>query len=748
MMMKKIFQIYLLMFCVFCSLAAQTESKNMTGFLKEMRKNLANNPLKTLDLFDDLILLEEYQSNKLVRWEAKKLVANAYLLIGDNKRAFDIFKKLKDQSFIGITKIKKIELFNDLANAYRITGDQKLATSYYKNGLNYSLSVGDAELLAVQQTKLAEFYYVTDSLEQAEKLYIEALDIYKTRGKEKEIAELKLNLSLIEIKKRDFDAGYQFAREAKKYFEKKGEVKPNSRATQLMGVCKCRAGVFGPATKLLNEAILLASLDKKSIDLEEFYIAKLELLIAKGESDSAKIYHNKIIQYSDSSSLARRNTQLEMFRKRLESEKNKARKKSEELAGQKNMTLFLGVAGSISAIFLLLIFISFSKKNKSKNILAAQNKKLDSINKKFESFLNQIQEGTAIINNANEIVLWNSYLKTLTGISDKEAIGKNYKEMFKIFLIESNESATYLFEKINQVMDAETEDYGEFEMDIKSKDNNTKSVNLSYYPICTENEDFTGIIFRDISLQKEYEAQLIKAKNIALASEKLKTEFLTQVSHEVRAPLNTILGYTNLLENKMNKKLDDDLKDSFVSINSAGNRIIRTTDLLLNMSDVQSGTYKKQNKKLDLVRDVLNPLLGKFKKEAEQKKINLFLKNNSVYTTIYGDLYSTQQIIANLLDNAVKYTQKGKVEIVITEENPYLCVDIADTGIGITKEYQQHLFDPFSQEEQGYTRSFEGNGLGLALVKNYCELNNYQISVKSEKNTGSAFKLMIKKWQK
>jgi signal transduction histidine kinase len=97
-----------------------------------------------------------------------------------------------------------------------------------------------------------------------------------------------------------------------------------------------------------------------------------------------------------------------------------------------------------------------------------------------------------------------------------------------------------------------------------------------------------------------------------------------------------------------------------------------------------------------------------------------------------------------LIDNAVKYTIKGKVEIVL-EKNKLgiVIVEVKDTGIGISKEYIPRIFEPFTQEDHGYTRSFEGNGIGLALVKKYCELNNIIVEVESEKNVGSTFRIIF-----
>jgi signal transduction histidine kinase len=111
---------------------------------------------------------------------------------------------------------------------------------------------------------------------------------------------------------------------------------------------------------------------------------------------------------------------------------------------------------------------------------------------------------------------------------------------------------------------------------------------------------------------------------------------------------------------------------------------------------------------------------------------------------VLSDEYSITQIFANLIDNAIKYTKKGKVEILLEKNKTgNITVEVKDTGIGINKEFLPRIFEPFTQEEQGYTRSFEGNGLGLALVKRYCELNNIIIEVDSVKNEGSTFRIIF-----
>ncbi|MDX9924510.1 MAG: ATP-binding protein, partial [Ignavibacteriaceae bacterium] len=113
-----------------------------------------------------------------------------------------------------------------------------------------------------------------------------------------------------------------------------------------------------------------------------------------------------------------------------------------------------------------------------------------------------------------------------------------------------------------------------------------------------------------------------------------------------------------------------------------------------------------------------------------------------ILPNIYGDEYSIGQIFSNLVDNAIKYTNTGFVKLKVFESHEKnIVVRIIDSGIGISEEYLEKIFEPFSQEEQGYCRSYDGNGLGLALVKRYCKINNAEIDVISEKGKGSSFQI-------
>jgi len=251
------------------------------------------------------------------------------------------------------------------------------------------------------------------------------------------------------------------------------------------------------------------------------------------------------------------------------------------------------------------------------------------------------------------------------------------------------------------------------------------------------------LIMEDITQRKLFEEELIRAKEEAENADRVKTEFLAQMSHEIRTPLNIILNYNSLIKFEVENYIEEELKMAFSSVERASKRLVRTIDLILNMAEVQSKSYHVKFKKIDIYDTILG-LIFEFESLAKDKGVLLLHKKSTELTEIFADEYTLTQIFQNLIDNALKYTIKGSVELSVYSKYPnIICIDVKDTGIGISEEYLPRLFSPFSQEDTGYTRRFEGNGLGLALVKNYVELNNGTIEVKSEKGKGTTFTVIF-----
>jgi len=234
-----------------------------------------------------------------------------------------------------------------------------------------------------------------------------------------------------------------------------------------------------------------------------------------------------------------------------------------------------------------------------------------------------------------------------------------------------------------------------------------------------------------------------KEMNVLRKADRIKTEFLAQISHEIRSPLNVILSYTSLVQEELQSTVKDQFNVYFTSIKKASTRIIRTIDLLLNMAEVQTGSFDFVPQKINLKDDIFNSLIKEYLILAKEKDIEIEFIEEGIIPDLFLDDYTIRQIFANLLDNAIKYTNKGSIKINLANQGDEVSVSITDTGIGIKEEYLPNLFTPFSQEEQGYSRRFEGNGLGLALVKKYCELNNARIEVKSQKGIGTTFSVFF-----
>jgi PAS domain S-box-containing protein len=282
----------------------------------------------------------------------------------------------------------------------------------------------------------------------------------------------------------------------------------------------------------------------------------------------------------------------------------------------------------------------------------------------------------------------------------------------------------------------EAEEYGALR-----KDGTTFPVMIFSNPIIKNNltTGLRGLVI-DITERKIMEDELIKSKEKAEESDKLKSEFLSQMSHEIRTPLNVILSYNSFLKDELINHLNEEQVTGFDSVATAGKRLIRTIDLILNMAELNSGKIEIRKSDINLF-SILQDLTKEFEHSVKEKNLELICSNRcEEIPIIKSDGYIVTQVFQNLVDNAVKFTSKGKIEVnIYKQEAGKYCVAIKDTGIGIDAEYLDKIFLPFSQEDTGYSRKFDGNGLGLALVKKYLEIINAEIKVESTKGNGSVF---------
>ncbi len=243
--------------------------------------------------------------------------------------------------------------------------------------------------------------------------------------------------------------------------------------------------------------------------------------------------------------------------------------------------------------------------------------------------------------------------------------------------------------------------------------------------------------------RKRVEQELIISKEKAEQSDKLKTEFLAQMSHEIRSPMNAIISFANILREELDEKITPDLKEYFDGIDSAGHRLIRTVDMILNSSELQIGTYEPIFTEIALLGEIITRIENDFNIPLTEKGLKYNFISNINEAIVHGDKYTIYQLFVNLVDNAIKYTKQGSILMKVEKNEQLIKVSIEDTGIGMSEEFMTKMYLPFTQEERGYSRSYEGSGLGLSLVKKYCDLNGITIEAESKKGIGTKFTLIF-----
>ncbi|HPR32148.1 MAG TPA: PAS domain S-box protein [Prolixibacteraceae bacterium] len=235
---------------------------------------------------------------------------------------------------------------------------------------------------------------------------------------------------------------------------------------------------------------------------------------------------------------------------------------------------------------------------------------------------------------------------------------------------------------------------------------------------------------------------LIAAKEKAEESDRLKSAFMANISHEIRTPMNGILGFLELLTEP---NLSEDQKEMYLDImNKSGQRLLDTINDIVEISRIEARQVETHISEVSIT-EVMEYHYQFFKTLAESKKLHLSLAKPHAEcpTTVHTDKHKLDAILTNLLNNAVKYTQEGTIELGYTSAQDELNIYVRDTGIGIPPEKQESIFDRFIQADITITRPQEGTGLGLAIVKAYIEMLGGTIRVESEPGKGSAFFVTI-----
>lgn len=280
----------------------------------------------------------------------------------------------------------------------------------------------------------------------------------------------------------------------------------------------------------------------------------------------------------------------------------------------------------------------------------------------------------------------------------------------------------------------------------KHKDGHLINVSILVTPIRI-NDQIVGIygIYRDITDRKRIEKSLIMAKEKAEESDKLKSAFLSNMSHEIRTPMNAILGFSTLLSDA---SLTEAEKSEYVQIiKERGNDLMRIIDDIIDVAKIESGQVKIEIKEcfVNVLLTAIHVTLNEVKRKQAKNKIvlNCLPGNTDKDFSILTDSNRLRQIMTNLIENALKFTEEGFIEFGYQIKNegiePLIEFFVRDTGIGIPQEMHEVIFERFRQVDDTNTRRYGGTGLGLTISKNLVKLLGGDIRIESERGKGTCF---------
>lgn len=397
-----------------------------------------------------------------------------------------------------------------------------------------------------------------------------------------------------------------------------------------------------------------------------------------------------------------------------------------------------------SQLWLLTSKIPFSIDNNEITGLVGIGRDITELKKSNESIIKlskAIEQSplSIIITDTNgNIEYTNPKFTEITGYSSIEAKGKNPR------IIKSGETPIDTYQMLWNSIKNGKEWRGELHNRKKNGELYWESVSIS--PIINENGEIINYIAikEDITIQKDLLNELIVSKEKAEESDRLKSAFLANMSHEIRTPLNGILGFTELL-------IDPDFEEGQKSemarlILENGDQLLSIINDVLDISKIESGLIDLNNSVFS-VKQLLIDVKRTFEKNALANKIDLKIAENIPVNEIKikSDNTKIKQVLNNLLSNALKYTDKGFVEIGYKDLETEIVFHVMDSGVGIPKEYQEKIFQRFLHLEPNRSKLAGGNGLGLSISKSFVEMMGGRIWVESEVGKGSCFYFSIPK---
>jgi PAS domain S-box-containing protein len=338
------------------------------------------------------------------------------------------------------------------------------------------------------------------------------------------------------------------------------------------------------------------------------------------------------------------------------------------------------------------------------------------------------QSPVAVIewNTQFEVVDWNPAAEQIFGYTKEEALGKHSAGL--IVPVEAKEIVDEVWAGLLKQKGGDRSTNANL-----TKDGRTITCEWFNTPLTNDQGDVMGVasLVLDITERKEAEKAIVQG-------DRLKSEFLANMSHELRTPLNSILGYTDVLLMGLDGELDEEVTTDLEAIHDNSQHLLSLINDILDLAKIEAGRMTFE------LGDVnVGNLLNEVKKTSAgllvNKDVEMIVDADDSLPTIVADYHRVYQVVNNLVSNAAKFTEKGSITLRAAADGGEMVLQVIDTGIGISQEDLDAIFEEFTQADTSSTRQHEGTGLGLTITRRLVQMHGGTITVESELGKGSTF---------
>jgi PAS domain S-box-containing protein len=346
-----------------------------------------------------------------------------------------------------------------------------------------------------------------------------------------------------------------------------------------------------------------------------------------------------------------------------------------------------------------------------------------------DAVIESMADGVLVLDAQNRVVDLNPTIQQIIGRSASEIIGQPAVQVLS--------ARSDLVERYRNVTEAQTEI-------VLGDGEAQRYYDLRISPLYDRHSRLTGrlIVLRDITERVWAEEELKRAKEAAEAASRAKSTFLANMSHELRTPLTAVIGYSELLQEEVEDLGYTDLVPDLEKIQMAGRHLLITVNDILDLSKVEAGKMEL-NMETFGISSLIHDVVVTAQPLVEKNGNTLEVHYADDLGAMHADRTKVRQILSNLLGNAAKFTENGNITLAARQQDGWIHFSVIDTGIGITPEQIQNLFQAFMQADASVTREYGGTGLGLAISQRFCQMMGGEISVESEIGKGSTFTVRL-----